>query len=190
MSRHVIIGGTGRAGTTFLVHLLTALGLDTGFSLNNLEIDPVSHAGLESKGRAKWPYIVKSPRFFERLPERIDAGKVRIRHAIIPVREFEMAARSRIRVSEVGGTTGGLWDTDDPDEQLSILYKNFALTFEMLAEHDIPVTLLWYPRLGQDPKYLYDKLRFLIPDVSFERFAETFGEIAKPELIQNWTDDA
>ncbi|MGO8710482.1 MAG: hypothetical protein ACLQUZ_00180 [Rhizomicrobium sp.] len=32
MSRHhVIISGTGRAGTTFLVQLLTALKLDTGY---------------------------------------------------------------------------------------------------------------------------------------------------------------
>ena len=33
---HVIITGTGRAGTTFLMELLTNLGLDTGFNSGNL----------------------------------------------------------------------------------------------------------------------------------------------------------
>jgi hypothetical protein len=34
MKRHILISGTGRAGTTFLVQLFTALGFDTGFDLN------------------------------------------------------------------------------------------------------------------------------------------------------------
>ena len=29
--RHLVITGVGRSGTTFLVELLTGLGLDTGF---------------------------------------------------------------------------------------------------------------------------------------------------------------
>jgi hypothetical protein len=34
---HAVITGTGRAGTTFLVDLLTHLGLDTGYSTNTLD---------------------------------------------------------------------------------------------------------------------------------------------------------
>src|SRR6516164_482379 len=33
---HTIISGTGRAGTTFLVKLLTNLGLDTGYQKNQM----------------------------------------------------------------------------------------------------------------------------------------------------------
>jgi hypothetical protein len=46
---HVIIAGTGRAGTTFLVELFTELGIETGFSKEDYKtkIDPVSHSGLE-----------------------------------------------------------------------------------------------------------------------------------------------
>ena len=43
---HIIISGTGRAGTTFLVQLLTELGLDTGFPKGQ-KIDQNSSAGLE-----------------------------------------------------------------------------------------------------------------------------------------------
>ena len=33
--RHVVITGTGRAGTSFLVELLTHLGLETGFGVES-----------------------------------------------------------------------------------------------------------------------------------------------------------
>jgi hypothetical protein len=46
---HVLITGTGRAGTTFLIHLLTKIGVDTGFDLENIDafIDQTSFGGLE-----------------------------------------------------------------------------------------------------------------------------------------------
>ena len=34
--KHVVITGTGRAGTTFLIEVLTILGLDTGFNIEEL----------------------------------------------------------------------------------------------------------------------------------------------------------
>ncbi len=45
----VIITGTGRAGTTFLVQLLTELGLDTGYTRRTWSRDYFEHcdAGLE-----------------------------------------------------------------------------------------------------------------------------------------------
>jgi hypothetical protein len=58
---HVIISGTGRAGTTFLVQLLTELGLDTGFPDAHSQIFPNCNAGMEYDIRdPKAPYIVKS----------------------------------------------------------------------------------------------------------------------------------
>ena len=47
--RHLVITGIGRCGTTFLVELLTYLGLDTGFDPASVRsgIDHVARAGLE-----------------------------------------------------------------------------------------------------------------------------------------------
>ncbi|MEK6322241.1 MAG: hypothetical protein AABN33_11210 [Acidobacteriota bacterium] len=59
---HVVISGTGRAGTTFLVQLLTHLGLNTGLDVNTMELYPIARAGLEMDIRdANAPYIVKDP---------------------------------------------------------------------------------------------------------------------------------
>jgi hypothetical protein len=44
---HVIISGTGRAGTTFLVQLLTALSLDTGFKPGTTPVFAHCNAGME-----------------------------------------------------------------------------------------------------------------------------------------------
>ena len=62
-SSHVIIAGTGRAGTSFLIQLLTRLKLNTGFY--DIQLDKKCNAGLEYQIEEikHWPYIVKNPRF-------------------------------------------------------------------------------------------------------------------------------
>jgi len=64
LRRHVVISGTGRAGTTFLVALLTNLGFDTGFPEKEIERlkSETARAGLEHYIREEGsPYIIKSP---------------------------------------------------------------------------------------------------------------------------------
>ena len=78
-SHKVIITGTGRAGTTFLVRLLTELGLDTGYTRDNWQKDYFAHcnAGLEHElNDPKAPYIVKNPGLCETL-ERGESAAVR-----------------------------------------------------------------------------------------------------------------
>jgi hypothetical protein len=59
---HCLISETGRTGTTFLVILLTRLGVDTGFTRETATIDNAARAGLEHTGiEATSPYLIKSP---------------------------------------------------------------------------------------------------------------------------------
>ncbi len=94
--RHVVITGTGRAGTTFLVQLLTNLGLETGYTPDNMLLDEFSRAGLEHDIRREdAPYIVKSPRFCDYAEEVLSRDDILIDHVFIPVRELQAAAESR-----------------------------------------------------------------------------------------------
>ena len=72
MENKVVIGGTGRAGTTFLMKVLTYLGLNTGFSVEELDnhIDPETLGGLEVAGteREKGAYFIKSPNYSFQIP--------------------------------------------------------------------------------------------------------------------------
>jgi hypothetical protein len=189
---HVIISGTGRTGTSFLVELLTRLGLDTGFRPETLRLHPLSRAGLEfdiRQGNA--PYIVKSPWLSQTLAEALATGDVRIEHAIVPVRDFAAATASRRRIEKLAQRRGekipgGLWLTEEPARQREMLERQFARLFELLARHDIPVTLLWFPRLVEDAGYLYRRLRWLLRDIAEADFERVFRETARPEWVHEF----
>jgi len=209
--RHVIISGTGRAGTTFLVQLLTYLGLDTGFDsktmevlptarnarLGTMDIFPIARSGLEMDIlAANAPYIVKTP-FLCDLIEDVLAASVQIEHAIIPVRRFDAAAASRVHVQvQTTGSAdrtkkapGGLWGIDKASDQADWLRLKFTELIEALTQHDIPMTFLAYPRLVRDPDYLYAKLNFLLADVSSASFRMAYDKIVRPEWVHQFTDN-
>jgi hypothetical protein len=81
-----------------------------------------------------------------------------------------------------------LWLTEDPDQQLAVLNREFSLLMETLARHDIPVTLMWYPRITRDPQYTYGKLKFLMPEVSFDTFSTAFTEVVRPERVHKLSE--
>lgn len=99
---HVVITGTGRSGTTFLVELLTNLGLDTGFSASDSSQlkNPIAHAGLERDIFSDDnPYIIKSPGFCDQADEALHRKDIIIDHIYVPIRNLHAAAESRRRVT-------------------------------------------------------------------------------------------
>src|SRR5689334_19108131 len=100
IKHHLIISGTGRAGTTFLVQLFTALGLDTGFSDLQSAIYENCNAGMEKDIHLPdAPYIIKTPWLCDYLDEVLENNDRVIDHAIVPVRDLYAAAQSRRDVS-------------------------------------------------------------------------------------------
>ncbi|MCA9750220.1 MAG: hypothetical protein KC414_14015, partial [Romboutsia sp.] len=74
----IIITGTGRSGTTFLMILLTFLGLDTGFTKNNFNkyISPKCNSGMEFIKLNKKQKIIKYPGFTDKFDEIIKHTKI------------------------------------------------------------------------------------------------------------------
>lgn len=190
---HVIISGTGRAGTTFLVQLLTELRLDTGFDSPKAAIFENCNAGMEQDIRLPGaPYIVKDPWLCERLDEILTEQDLVIDHAFVPVRDLYAAAESRRDVMRrnpelipLGDVPGGLWLTSDPGMQESVLTVRLYRLIYTLAKRSIPVTFLHFPRLVQDPDYLFTRLQPLLqgPGVDRAAFAQAFERVARPELV-------
>ncbi len=192
---HIIISGTGRAGTTFLVQLGTALGLDTGFTDTSSALYANCSAGMELDIREPdAPYIIKSPWLCDYLDEALEAGDITIDHAIIPVRDLYSAAESRRDVTRRTDTAvfpmapGGLWHTDTPENQESVLANQLYKLIFTLAKRDIPLTLLHFPRFVNDPEYLYRKLSFMWEGIPYEAFLKVFKQVAQPELIHNFEE--
>ncbi|HEX8371423.1 MAG TPA: hypothetical protein VF585_01480 [Chthoniobacterales bacterium] len=186
---HVVITGTGRAGTTFLVQLLTALGLDTGYEHFTSLTSEKAHAGLEKDLRQEdAPYIVKNPNLCDHLEAILEEGNVIVDHAFVPVRHLGAAARSRERISKEAGfpegkVTGGFWEARNAIEQEATLGQKLSQLIVTLGKHDVPTTLLFFPRLVEDAPYLFEKLRPVLGEIDFPTFAEIYQRVARPELV-------
>jgi hypothetical protein len=192
-----VISGTGRTGTTFLVVLLTELGLDTGFRPGRAagRIDEVARAGLEHDIRRDGcPYVVKNPRFCTYAQSVVDRDDIAIDHVFIPVRDLHAAAQSRRHVSEEASTAriaGGLWHTQsaEPGDQEEALLRQLYELLLVLSGTSIPVTLMRYPRLVTDSAYLFGKLKPVLGDTTFDTFEAAFRKTARPDLVHSFNSN-
>ena len=190
MATHkVIITGTGRAGTTFLVELLTRLGLDTGYSSETLTKDPVSRAGLEQPGweRSDSPYIVKSPLIAGSLHYAMRMADLVIDHALIPMRPLREVVASRARVREAGGSRpGGPMFDGTREEQACEHARQFHQLMMAVARYGIPHTLLEFPRLVEDEAYCFRKLAPVLQSTDAEHFTDAFAATAQRSLVHRF----
>jgi hypothetical protein len=189
----LLITGTGRAGTTFLVRLLTELGFDTGYTREDWRdhYHEHCHAGLErSLLDRSTPYVVKSPNLCFELPELLAAqSPLIIDHVLVPIRDLDDAARSRIRIGGADDVPGGLWLTDDPTQQRAVLAEAFHTLMYTLTAHRVPHTLLHFPRFAVDADYTYNRLRPLVGGTSRPRFDLAFHAVSDAKLIHSFSDE-
>lgn len=208
---HVVITGTGRAGTTFLVELLTHLGLETGFSVDDIPQKKYqeARAGLEYELKnPKCPFIVKTTFFCDYAEDVIHQKDIIIEHVFIPIRNLHAAAESRRYVSKDSLAKlplrqrikhiirprrfpGGLLHTksNEPGQQEDVLLRQIYNLVYALSDSDIPITLLRYPRITKDSKYLFDKLNPLLKNIDFESFCSVFNKVARPELVHSFNPE-
>jgi acetyl esterase/lipase len=204
--RHVVITGTGRAGTTFLVQLLTYLGLDTGFTPQDVDkhVRTTSRAGLEHDIRDdSAPYIVKSPWFCDHGAQVLKRDDILIEHVFIPMRNLRAAAESRRYVQETTASEvspisrlvsrlkpswvhGGLWHTSRQGEQEDVLLRQLYRLALALSESSVPVTFMHYPTVVKDSAYLYAKLAPVLGDITPDQFDVAFQRVVRPEWVHSF----
>lgn len=194
MPQHVIITGTGRAGTTFLMQLFTGLGLPTGYKdVMDDVLTGEQNCGMEVGLTLKkgLPYFVKSPFFCTQIDDAVEQGMI-INNVIVPIRNLKAAVDSRKRVGKVTNniaSPGGIYGVRDFEKQEEYILKSIYQLFLSIAKHDLPVILLSFPRLVLDVNYLYKKIRPVlhIPGkdmtIDFDQFKTVFTQLSKPELV-------
>jgi len=170
MKHKVYITGTGRCGTTFLVIILSYLGLDTGYTKETFTnyIYENCNSGLDKQ----WddtPYILKSPAFLNQMDRLLNSFT--IDYMIIPVRKFEDSAKSRAFHNQ---QPGGLWEAKNYEEQLSFFHKIFDNYKKLEKEHNIPTIYLDFDTMISSPEYLYENLKPILKDITPEQFTEAF----------------
>jgi hypothetical protein len=185
-SDHLLISGTGRAGTTFLVRYLAGMGLETHLDLHGeAQWFEDANAGFEDPPiplpGTRLPYVVKSPWLCEMVDSVLNNPSIRLDAVIVPVRDLVEAVASRVvlekqaiyrKTSESGfnqdwetwgQTPGGIVFSLNPIDQGRLLAVWFHRLIERLTEADIPIVLLNFPRLAEDSDYLFHKLRTFLP---------------------------
>ena len=206
--RHLLIAGPGRSGTTLLVRVLSALGMETHLDTPSADVyDEVANAGLEDElGAEGAPYVVKSPFAYQMLDHVLASGTVALDHAIVPVRNLRDAAASRViaelewmnsspDLARVADRSGGMWENQgrhpggvtyslEPLDQERILAVGFARLMETLVKHDVPTILLDFPRFATDPEYLADRLRPIRPDIGVDQVAAVLDEVVDESKIR------
>ncbi|MGI3183945.1 hypothetical protein [Nioella aestuarii] len=200
MDPKIIICGTGRAGTTLLVRILTSAGMDTGFKPHRFKgvEENLGKAGLEKVVKRhkvdQLPQVVKAPLIVDVLPQLLKENWFEIGLAIIPIRDLAAAAASRKQVHrraiEAGEdpamVPGGLWKTDAPDNQHWVLAEQFYRTLEPLVAAEVPVVTMSFPRFAEDVDY-FDRTLGPVLETRFgvdrERLRAAHAKECNPALI-------
>lgn len=183
MKNHLLIAGTGRAGTTFLVQYLAGCGLETQLAREGHHAyDDAANAGLEDLllGQSNAPYVSKSPWLYEYVERLLSDNDVVIDAVIVPMRSLVEAATSRV-VNEMraryaaaaipddckqwaswGTTAGGVVYSLNPLDQARLLALGFHELLHALVKRKIPVLFLDFPRFVEDHDYLYESLESVL----------------------------
>jgi hypothetical protein len=205
--QHLLIAGTGRAGTSFLVRFLTDLGLDTHVSrCGDGGWDQAARAGLENSApwSADLPHVLKSPWAYQFIEETLADPAIEIEAVIIPTRDLIDAAASRTIVElrdihqrapwmagirrtweDWGLTSGGTVFSLNPIDQARLLAVGFHRLVERLVQADVPIIFLAFPRLVEEADYLFDKLKPVLPaEITREQARRSHQSIADPDLVR------
>ena len=126
----ILITGTGRCGTTFLIKIFSFLKFNTGYNKDNYKnfIFSNCNSGMERKYTENF-YILKSPTFMSNIKTIIEDKSVIIKTIIIPIRDFKLSAISRIKNKKIAG---GLWNATDELSQIQY-YKD--ILYVLLSNH-------------------------------------------------------
>jgi hypothetical protein len=186
----VIITGSGQCGTTFLVDLLTELGFDTGYTPEQ-QGDPKGSREWTIRGeharKERMPYILKNPRLCLDLLERAERWDWNIRHVYLLLRDYECVANNK-------NTRRGSARSPGKTKEESIeIYKTMASSFVgqavlQVVKAELPYTFIMFPRSISDPKYLFEKLSFVLNGMSYETFLVGFNQIADPSKV-HWREE-
>jgi hypothetical protein len=206
--KHLIIAGTGRAGTSFLVRYLTELGLDTTLARNGdrAEWDSEANAGLENLlFSGALPYVVKSPWVSEYIDQILNEKQFKIDAFIVPMRDLVEAATSRVVLEQraihqhnpwmadqldrtwetYGHTPGGLVYSLNPLDQARLLAVQFHKLVLKVSEAGVPLVFPVFPRIATDWGYLHRCLRpILPPEITEEAARAAHARIADAAKVR------
>lgn len=172
----ILITGTGRSGTTFLIKLFSFLDYNTGFNRENYKnhIESKCNSGMEKKYTDNH-YIIKNPTFMSDMAAILKNHNVIVKLVIIPIRDYKVAAVSRANLNY---GWGGLWNASDECSQLLFYNEIMANYMYTMTKYEINTLFLDFDKMVNDKKYLFNKLKVVLDEknINFELFSKVYDE--------------
>ena len=174
----VLITGTGRCGTTFLIKLFSFLGFNTGYNQDNYKPYIISNcnSGMERNYKDNY-YILKNPTFMSDIEKIIQDKSITIKNVIIPIRDLNISAKSRVKH---GYDAGGLWCANDKLSQINF-YKNILTNYIFIStKYDINTIFIDFDRMINDKTYLFYKLKIILDEknIGLDDFSLIYDEVS------------
>lgn len=168
----ILITGTGRCGTTFLILIFSLLGLDTGYNIQNFKNDISEKCNSGMERLIDSPHkILKNPRFIDEIESIVQKNNIVIKNVIIPIRDYSKCATSRVNLGE---DNGGLWNASDYESQITFFHKIMATYNYFMVKYNIPTTFIDFDKMTNDSNYLYNKLAPLLEGRTYQQFLQAF----------------
>ena len=178
----ILITGTGRCGTTFLIKLFSFLNFDTGFNRNNYinYIHPNCNAGMETECNEE-NYILKNPEFIANIENILKNNLIKIKLVIIPIRDFKSSAISRVKHNI---WPGGLWGAHDELSQIQYYKEIMSNYIYIMTKYEINTIFINFDKMISDKKYLFNKIKSVLDEkkINFKNFSNVYDEVS---LISN-----
>ena len=173
----ILITGTGRCGTTFLIKLFSFLDFNTGYNRNNykLSIFTNCNSGMERSYKDNYN-ILKNPNFMKDIEKIAKDKSIKIKNIIIPIREFKMSAKSRVKHKN---GAGGLLNAKDELSQIEY-YKNIFINYMFIStKYDINTIFIDFDKMINDKTYLFNKLKNILDEknIDLEKFSRVYDEV-------------
>lgn len=174
----ILITGTGRCGTTFLIKLFSFLDFDTGYNRNNykLSISSNCNSGMEKTYKSN-NRILKNPLFIRNIEHIVKDETISIKCVIIPLRHLKMSAQSRVKH---GYQNGGLWNASDEISQIEF-YKNILTNYLFIStKYEINTIFIDFDKMINDKIYLFNKLKNILDEknIDLETFSAVYDEVS------------
>ena len=174
----ILITGTGRCGTTFLIKLFSFLNFNTGYNKNNYKqyISNNCNSGMERNYKENY-YILKNPLFMKNIETIINDKSVKIKYVIIPIRDLKKSAKSRV---DHGEKKGGLWNATDELSQINF-YKDILVNYLIISnKYNINTIYIDFDKMISDKNYLYEKLKNILyeKNIDLQMFYAIYDEVS------------